>query len=252
MNVERIKDHVRGIAQISKQERYDAVTGFLDELGIGYRVQKLHCPEALGNIIVEFNAGETPKIVAGAHYDNYREITPGANDNAAACAILLELIEELRDTKKHIEFVFFDMEECGLIGSQQYYDENRGKIDCCLNFDMCGSGDRIACSATKFNPDGFHGVVKSSRCEVFDGLPQGDAYTFIDEKIPTLYIISSSERDLGWYRQCRCVNGKVVGGPPILPDFWRTMHQPGDTPDKINYENVARIAEFAKDVLALI
>jgi hypothetical protein len=73
------------------------------------------------NLIVEL-PGTRPDlkpIVVGAHYDTAPG-TPGADDNASAVAVLLELIRFVKDapSKRSLRCVFFDCEEPPHFGSQ--------------------------------------------------------------------------------------------------------------------------------------
>jgi hypothetical protein len=68
----------------------------------------------------------TDAVVVGAHYDTVRD-SPGANDNSASVAVLMELARVLapcrfRDT---VLLVAFDMEELGLLGSRVFVSEAR-------------------------------------------------------------------------------------------------------------------------------
>ncbi|HEY9669783.1 MAG TPA: M20/M25/M40 family metallo-hydrolase, partial [Coleofasciculaceae cyanobacterium] len=62
-----------------------------------------------------------PPILIGAHYDAVPG-TPGADDNATGVAVLLELAKAFAaEPPRHpVRFLAFDMEEYGLLGSQQY------------------------------------------------------------------------------------------------------------------------------------
>jgi len=67
---------------------------------------------------------ERPTLIIGAHYDSARG-TPGADDNASAVAILLEISRFLvgRRLRRNLRIVFFDCEEAphfnlGEMGSQ--------------------------------------------------------------------------------------------------------------------------------------
>lgn len=53
---------------------------------------------------------QQPRIVVGAHYDTLGKSGPGADDNASAVAIVLELLANASNTVP-ITFVFFDYEE---------------------------------------------------------------------------------------------------------------------------------------------
>lgn len=62
-----------------------------------------------------------PPILIGAHYDAVPG-TPGADDNATGVAVLLELAKAFaaEPPRYPVRFLAFDMEEYGLLGSQQY------------------------------------------------------------------------------------------------------------------------------------
>lgn len=64
------------------------------------------------NIYCELGDPALPRVLIGAHYESREESGPAADDNASACAVLLELIPLLK-TVKDSSFVvmFFDMEE---------------------------------------------------------------------------------------------------------------------------------------------
>lgn len=72
--------------------------------------------------------GKDPPILIGAHYDAVPG-TPGADDNATGVAALLELAKAFatKPAKHPIQLVAFDMEEYGLLGSEQYAAELKQK-----------------------------------------------------------------------------------------------------------------------------
>ncbi|MBD1891725.1 M28 family peptidase [Coleofasciculus sp. FACHB-SPT9] len=76
------------------------------------------------NLILNLPAAtnnQKPPILIGAHYDAAPG-TPGADDNATGVAALLELarIFAAEPAKYPVRLVAFDMEEYGMLGSQQY------------------------------------------------------------------------------------------------------------------------------------
>ncbi|MBD1898018.1 M28 family peptidase [Coleofasciculus sp. FACHB-129] len=76
------------------------------------------------NLILNLPAAtnnQKPPILIGAHYDAAPG-TPGADDNATGAAALLELarIFAAEPAKYPVRLVAFDMEEYGMLGSQQY------------------------------------------------------------------------------------------------------------------------------------
>ena len=81
-------------------------------------------------------------ILIAAHYDSVPG-SPGADDNASGVAVLLELarIFATEPTKYPIRLVAFDMEEAGLLGSQEYVNqllEDKQKLRLMLSLEMLG------------------------------------------------------------------------------------------------------------------
>ena len=106
------------------------------------------------NVIAELNnqAAECGVVVIGGHYDSVAD-TQAAGDNGTGVASLLVMAEELanahydeeRPLPYAVRFIFFGVEEIGLLGSRYYVDElsseERQSIIAMLNFDAMGKGD---------------------------------------------------------------------------------------------------------------
>ena len=209
--------------------------------------------DSLGNIIVPFYNEKNinyKKIVLCAHYDNILN-NPGTIDNACACAILLNLIIDYKEKiNAHIDFVFTDLEEKGLIGSSFYCSQNINKIKSAINLDMCGSGKHVLVNISNLNKikkDNFLYFINSF--EKFDVkqielLPPGDASSFIEKGIETYYIVSSTTKDLQWFNEY-AKNKK----PTIIPDFVYYMHTSRDTIDQVNMLQVNNIYCFLAQLL---
>jgi hypothetical protein len=75
------------------------------------------------NIIVEIPGTSRPAevIIIGAHFDAVAG-SPGADDNASGTAALLEMARVLRGhpAERTIRLIFFNLEEIGLRGAQEY------------------------------------------------------------------------------------------------------------------------------------
>ncbi|MCQ2379566.1 MAG: M28 family peptidase [Victivallaceae bacterium] len=97
-------------------------------------------------VIAEFpgDAGDDRVIYAGCHLDT-QAATVGATDNAAGCAVVLELARLLSQTshKATYKLCFFGAEEQLSLGSSSYVRTHREEISkrgvFMLNFDSCGS-----------------------------------------------------------------------------------------------------------------
>jgi YD repeat-containing protein len=88
-------------------------------------------------------AGKT--VVVGAHLDSVVE-GPGINDNGSGASTILEIAEEMADSKapaNRVRFAFWGAEESGLLGSAHYVaslsQAELAKIGLNLNFDMLAS-----------------------------------------------------------------------------------------------------------------
>jgi Zn-dependent M28 family amino/carboxypeptidase len=86
-------------------------------------------------------------IGIGSHYDAV-PLCPGANDNASAIAVTLELIKRAKGHPMEnisLQFFFFDEEEYGLKGSRAYVEEFgcRG-MQGLFNLELVGMGNQLA------------------------------------------------------------------------------------------------------------
>jgi hypothetical protein len=98
------------------------------------------------NLSVDVGHGDRIVVLA-AHHDAVPG-SPGANDNAASVAILLNLIERLAaspPTKVRLRFLFTAAEERGYLGARQYVlGANVAEIAGVLSLELCGIGDSVA------------------------------------------------------------------------------------------------------------
>jgi Iap family predicted aminopeptidase len=94
----------------------------------------------------------TRTLLLGAHYDRVAK-GHGAVDNAASCAVLLELIERLKSKPlaNTVTVVFFDLEELGLLGSRSYFQTHAGSAlpALAMNFDIFGYGETFFVTPSK-------------------------------------------------------------------------------------------------------
>lgn len=119
---------------------------------IGYSDGELELPYQRSGVdfcnVVGVLPGSEPTlapILLGAHYDTFG-MQPGADDNAAAVAIMLSMVEPLRWRKlrRPVVFAFFDAEEpphflSEAMGSIRWYeDQRRGDVHCAVVLDLVG------------------------------------------------------------------------------------------------------------------
>ncbi len=238
-----MKNYVNKIAKTCKQNRFEGIITILDEIGVDYDIEKINHCDAIGNIIVKFNEGSNKKIVICAHYDNVN-YTPGANDNASGCSILLKLINEFKGTNKHLEFVFFDLEEYGLIGSRHYLINNDDDIELVINLDMCGLGENIVYTIDNMINNQFEDIFNKHNCIRIERLPHGDNDTFIRNGVQTIDIINSTTKDVEWFKK---YSENIM--PPFFPEFLETMHNDNDTIDTLNFDQMNKILLLLTDLI---
>ncbi len=206
------------------------------------------------NLITEI-PGRDPKlrmeyIVLGAHMDHLGlgerhsmggaeargQIHPGADDNASGTAMVVELARELKAARprRSILILNFGGEEEGLLGSQywvQHPTHPLASVKFMLNFDMVGRLDPKAPklfmgglgapkaaveAATALAPKGF-----SVTADVGASVGGSDHMSFSQAKIPTFFFFTG-------------LHGEY--------------HRPSDTADRINFQGMAKLAEFGRAV----
>jgi len=134
----------------------DYIMNQLNEMGLSPEVQASTVPDYFGvseerdhvtihNIIVRLPGDNSTKALAlVGHYDSV-PTGPGANDDAAAVAAMLETIRALKcgtPLKNDVIFLFTDGEEAGLLGASAFVREHpwRNSVKLVLNFEARGSG----------------------------------------------------------------------------------------------------------------
>jgi hypothetical protein len=233
------------------------VTGF-DLPGVTMTVRAaVHRETQIGRNVVAYlpattpmNRVDKPWIVIGAHYDHLGRgehgnslagrdeagrIHPGADDNASGSAAVLALAESLagEPRQRHLLFAFWSAEEIGLIGSNAFVGSSPVPIEqiaAYLNFDMVGRmiDNRLTVQATGSSPIWPRVLEQANVLAGFDLVLQPDPYQ------PT---------DLASFN---------AAGVPSLGFFTNThadYHRPSDTADKINYEDLDRIVDFARAIV---
>lgn len=158
-------------------------TSFL-EGDLNARIQEYSFQGAIGQNLIGKKAAvkksDTTFIIDG-HYDTVY-MSPGADDNGSAVVGVMEAVRLLSSHffEHNIEFIAFDMEEDGLIGSQRYLDRADGLdstqyVGGVLNFEMIGYWDNGP--NTQQFPNGFEFVFPDAAAEVAANDSRGDFIT---------------------------------------------------------------------------
>jgi hypothetical protein len=194
-------------------------------------------------------ATQKPWVAIGAHYDHLghgeagstladqsdaHKIHHGADDNASGTAAVLAIGETLaaEPRPRHVLLAFWSGEELGLLGSAAFVNTPPVPVDqmaAYLNFDMVGrmQDNKLTVQATGSSPAWGRVIEQANVPAGFDLLVQQDPYQ------PT---------DVASFNQV---------GVPCLNFFTGThtdYHRPSDTSDKIDYEDLDRIIDFATTI----
>lgn len=191
-----------------------------------------------------------PWVVAGAHYDhlglgrNGNSLAEGADlgrphvgadDNASGSAAVLAIAEALAKEqvrRRHLVLAFWSAEEIGLVGSAAFVNAATvpaKDIAAYLNFDMVGrmQDNKLAVQAAGTSTAWPSILERANVAAGFALTVQADPYqptdvaTFNGAGVPSLSFTTGAHSD---------------------------YHKPSDTPDKINYEDLDRIAGMASSI----
>jgi hypothetical protein len=196
---------------------------------------------------------DKPWVAIGAHYDHLGhgengnslaekadigKIHHGADDNASGSAAVLAVGEMLaaQPRSRNVMLSFWSGEELGLIGSTAYVNAPlvpMDQLDAYVNFDMVGrmQDNKLSVQATGSSPVWGRVLEQANIAAGFDLQIQPDPYQ------PT---------DVASFNQA---------GVPCINLFTGThtdYHKPSDTADKINYEDLDRVVEFAAAIVKRI
>jgi hypothetical protein len=187
-----------------------------------------------------------PWVAIGAHYDHLGhgeagntlagkddagKIHFGADDNASGSAAVLAIAATLakQPRKRNILVGFWSGEELGLIGSAAFSTTPPVPLDTIaayLNFDMVGrmQDNKLTVQAAGSSPAWAKIIEQTNVAAGFDLVVQEDPYqptdvaTFNAASIPSLTFFTGTHAD---------------------------YHKPSDTADKIDYEDLDRVVDFA-------
>jgi len=133
---------VRNLEGKSDHKRSEFIEQTLLRWGLSYEVH----PYATGRNIL-LPSGRPHWVGISSHFDAVRH-SPGANDNASAVAVCLDLIRrsQLKPLRNiGLGFFFFDEEEKHLKGSAAYVSQlGIHGMAGLINLEMVGQGDRLA------------------------------------------------------------------------------------------------------------
>lgn len=184
--------------------------------------------------------GEDPDaapLLVGAHYDTVPG-SPGADDNAAAIAVALEVVRRLvaRPAGRDVLVALFAAEEppffhSAAMGSTVFYErQRRGPVHAALILDLVGHAVPLPGAEDLVFVTGMESDPDLERALVALEPPEGVRI------VPALNRYVGDMSDHHAFR---------LGRTPYLfltCGRWQHYHQPSDTPEKLDYEKMAGVA----------
>jgi hypothetical protein len=192
-----------------------------------------------------------PWIAVGAHYDHLGRgdqgnslataaeagrTHPGADDNASGTATVLAVADALarQPRRRNVLLALWSAEEVGLVGSSAFAAKPPvplADLAAYLNYDMVGrmQDNKLTVQATGTSPVWPSILERANLVAGFDVNLQSDPYqptdvaTFNDANVPSLSFTTGAHID---------------------------YHKPSDTADKIDYEDLDRVAGFGAAIVA--
>ena len=267
-SVQRLRGHVQQLCRVPRygrtvQQAREYIAGQLRQAGFVPQWQYFEVNgERRANISVSIPGRSSQRYVIGAHYDacEGETLNPGADDNASAVSVLLELARSLGPAavgEYGLELVFYDCEEPPWFGTQ----------------DMGSARHAATCSPETVRGMvclemlGYYSDEPGSQLEVFTCsrllLPSkgnfvavvGDfasvslarrAYRFLSADMSALRLNVPWAHDTALYFSDHR-NYAPLGIPAIMITDTamlrnRNYHTPGDTPESLDYHRMALVS----------
>jgi hypothetical protein len=208
-----------------------------DSLELLYSHQEVNFVNVVGQI--EGVKSDLPPILLGAHYDTCGPY-PGADDNAAAVAVLLAVAEQLSQAApdRTAILAFFDAEEPPYflgpaMGSIRFFeDQLRQDIHCAIVMDLVGHDlpvpgleDLLFVTGMESDP-GFQEALKAA--------DPGENLRIV----PTLNLYVGDLSDHYIFRMNKRPYLLLTCGR------WDHYHMPSDTVDRLNLEKIRAVADY--------
>lgn len=183
------------------------------------------------------NAGtpgrQADSLLLMAHYDS-AHTTPGASDDAAGVATILETVRALsRDAHRPRDVVVLlsDGEELGLLGAQAFFDRHRvaSRVGLVLNFEARGSGGPVYMFQTG---PGAGGLIDALRREV----PAAQSNSLLQ----SIYEVMPNNTDLSI-----ALDAKRPGMNFAFAEHAFDYHAPTDTVERLDPASLQHMGDNA-------
>ncbi|HKN87498.1 MAG TPA: M28 family peptidase [Nitrospiraceae bacterium] len=222
--------------------------------------------QELGDNLIGIRPASNPHgsgwILIGAHYDHLGGAYLGADDNASAVGILLELARSLPSlTNDPVIFAAFNTEEApyirtGLMGSQHFTDHlpaeigSLSRLQAVIIMDLMGGvhweplQEILFAAGAEQSPGLYRRVKEAAMSGTIDSVSVLPIGLHLVEEIPLIGRVAFSDYDA--FR-----NASV---PFLFLSAGRTprYHQPSDLPNTLHYERMAATVPWLAHLIGLI
>lgn len=255
-----IDQHLKHLAQKDPENRQQALLDVLTKEGLDFQLQEqepsIQTPRGIRNyLLTPWNP--EPSLLFCAHYDAVPG-SFGANDNAAAVCILIELAKTLKTEGLPARFAFFDGEEAQNMGSRLYVSSlDRSSLTGVINLDVCGYGDTIAICGKGhekkpvMRPFCQKKLLEAYRGQLLKYLPKSDDSSFRGIHIPVLSLAAVPQWDIQYLKALASYGEGIFGRPPEFEmilgqmEVISTMHGGyRDTPEWVDPNIMEQIYQY--------
>jgi hypothetical protein len=207
--------------------------------------------------VVAGSRREAPPLLLGAHYDSVLE-APCADDNAAAAAIVLEVALELvsRPLTRDVVVALFDTEESPYtgtpaMGSLHFHGrqmDDRG-IACAVIQDLTGHDVRLPFGGRQRRLPRCRNLLFMTGAESHAELAPAVAACRRPWRLPLIATLNRYIGDVSDHLPFR-----RAGHPYLFFSCgrWQHYHRESDTPERLNYHKMRRIARFLTTLLGAL
>lgn len=186
-------------------------------------------------------------VLLGAHYDTCGSL-PGADDNAAAVAVLLEVADRIRvdPTDRSVIVAFFDAEEpphflSPSMGSIRFFEDQRlSDIHCAVIMDLVGHDVPVP---------GLEDVLFVTGMETDSVLGEVIQSCKVDEAIRVLPTLNRYVGDMSDHHIFRTNQVPYLF---LSCGMWPHYHQDTDTPERLNYMKTEGVARYLRTLTGVI
>lgn len=210
------KEIIEMFLELKNVDRLTALTTILNRFEIPYEVEEDN--DNCKNVVVSMT-NEKEYILFVSHYDLYPGST-GINDNTAAIAVMINVINELMFSTNPIlpvKVLFSDKEETGMIGSDSYIKKHNDEIIMAIVLDIVGYGERLVAGSKDNDLFGFleqYGITNIDRILPSDNL------MFNIHGIPNTLIVATHDADI----KKSIYEGKTRYTLSHTPKFYESFH----------------------------